>query len=108
VPDVIRVHDRLPRNTNGKIDRARLPVVEFAGRGGRAASETERLVCDLFQEVLGVPGIGPDDNFFRLGGHSLSAARLINRLLSRTGKRVRMAEFFDAPTPAAVARMLDR
>jgi len=107
VPDVIRAHDRLPRNANGKIDRARLPAVDFTGQGGRAASETERLVCELFQDVLGVPDIGPDDNFFRLGGHSLSAARLINRLLSRTGKRVRMAEFFDAPTPAAVARALD-
>lgn len=106
VPDVIRAHDRLPRNTNGKIDRGQLPAVDFSGQGGRAATETERLVCDLFQDVLGVPDIGPDDNFFRLGGHSLSAARLLNRLRSRTGERVGMAAFFEGPTPAGVARAL--
>ena len=57
-------------------------------------------VIALWQEVLGRDDIGPDDNFFILGGDSLKAARVVGRLKKRTGRQVSLRTAFEFPTPA--------
>ncbi|MFG1711926.1 amino acid adenylation domain-containing protein [Micromonospora sp. NPDC049203] len=107
VPSVLTVLDRLPRMPNGKVDRRGLPD---PGPGTTAVSAPagprEQVLCELFAEVLGLPTVGPADDFFGLGGHSLLATRLIARIRSALGTEVTLRSLFDTPTPAGLATRL--
>ncbi|MFF3525449.1 amino acid adenylation domain-containing protein [Streptomyces rubiginosohelvolus] len=110
VPGHFVALDRLPLTPNGKTDRAALPAVATPARPapGRASLPgAETLLCDLFADVLGHGPVGPDDDFFLLGGHSLSAARLVTALRSRTGAELPVRTLFDASTPARLAPALE-
>ncbi|MDQ7807499.1 amino acid adenylation domain-containing protein [Amycolatopsis sp. A133] len=108
VPAAVVVLDRLPRTTNGKIDRAALPepaAAATAGRGPRTA--TEAALCELFEAALGAVRVGVDDDFFALGGHSLLAARVVARARDRYGLTVGISDLFAAPTVGRLAALLD-
>ncbi|MET9826173.1 amino acid adenylation domain-containing protein, partial [Streptomyces sp. NPDC006349] len=109
VPSVFVPLEALPLTPNGKLDRAALP--RHDPRPGTAAraprTPHEQVVCELFAELLGLPSVGLDDNFFDLGGHSLLATRLIARIKSAFGVDVGLRTLFESPTPAGVAGRLD-
>ncbi len=111
VPDVVVSLPSLPVSPNGKIDRVALPTPEeeHAGRAvGRAPlTPTEIILAELFAEVLGVSSVGVEDSFFEIGGHSLLATRLVSRIRERLKIRLRVQAFFDAPTVARLAKVLD-
>ncbi|MFI5502170.1 amino acid adenylation domain-containing protein [Nocardia asteroides] len=108
IPAAVTVLDALPLNASGKLDRKALPAPRFTARAFRApGTEQERLVADLFGEVLGRTDIGADDDFFALGGNSLIATRLVARLGAATGGRVAVRTLFETPTVAGLAAVLD-
>ena len=65
-------------------------------------------ICKLFAEVTGVEAVDPNDSFLDLGGDSLMAMQLVSRLRKQTGRDVPLGSLFETPTPAAIARALDR
>ncbi|MFI6639118.1 amino acid adenylation domain-containing protein [Streptomyces sp. NPDC050504] len=85
VPSVIVPIGALPLNANGKVDRKALPHPREAGRAAAEAHEPpanalEELLATVWKELLGVERAGRSDSFFRLGGNSLLATRLMFRI----------------------------
>jgi hypothetical protein len=108
VPSAVVAVPGLPRTVNGKLDRRALPAPEYRSRTSRPPSTArERVLCDVFAEVLAVSEVGMDDNFFDLGGHSLLATRLISRVRTLLGVDVSLRWVFDRPTPAGIAQRMD-
>jgi amino acid adenylation domain-containing protein len=103
--------DALPLSVNGKLDRGALPAPEAAGStaalpGVPPRDLLERLLADQFRDVLGFPAereIGIDDDFFDLGGTSITGAILVYRLQESLGRKVHVVAIFDHPTVASLA-----
>jgi len=107
VPAAVVELDHVPLMPSGKLDRAALPVPEWGTTEFRAPeTETERVVADIFAEVLGIERAGLDDDFFDLGGNSLLATAVVGRVRSRLGITVSAGALFDEPTVAALARRI--
>jgi amino acid adenylation domain-containing protein/thioester reductase-like protein/non-ribosomal peptide synthase protein (TIGR01720 family) len=108
VPAAITVMQSMPLTVNGKLDRRALPAPEFlssvAYRSPR--NQRERVLAALFGEILGVARVGVDDGFFDLGGHSLSATRLVARVRAELGVEVPIRAVFDTPTVAGLAEWM--
>ncbi|WP_018348686.1 non-ribosomal peptide synthetase [Longispora albida] len=98
----------LPLTPNGKLDRRALPAPDWSAMTGDATPRTtaERVLAELFADILGLPEVGIHDNFFLLGGHSMSAMLLTGRLRSQLGVQLAIRDVFDAPTVAGLATRL--
>ncbi|WP_433331808.1 amino acid adenylation domain-containing protein [Spirillospora sp. CA-294931] len=110
VPAAVVVLDGpLPLTPNGKLDRRALPAPDWAAMTGSARPVTprQRTLAALFAEVLDLPEVGLHDNFFQLGGHSMSAMRLLGRVRTVLETGLTLREVFDAPTVATLAERLD-
>ncbi|WP_411551175.1 amino acid adenylation domain-containing protein, partial [Mycolicibacterium conceptionense] len=109
LPSQIMVLEEFPLTTSGKIDRKALPEPVFAATAFRAPqTPLEKTVAQAYAEVLGLEQIGLDDDFFALGGDSLTATRVSARLQSALGREVPVRYLFDAPTAGSLALQLDR
>ncbi|WP_149179204.1 phosphopantetheine-binding protein [Streptomyces sp. TRM49041] len=72
-----------------------------------ADSATADMVAEIWRDVLELSEVGPDDNFFDLGGHSILLQLVQSRVAERTGKDVALIELFNHPTVRTLARHLD-
>jgi amino acid adenylation domain-containing protein len=108
VPSAFVAMDTLPQTPNGKVDRKALPEPPAASASAaRPQSGVERRIARVWEEVLGISGVGLDDNFFEIGGHSMLVARMQERLAAELGRSVSVVELFQFPTVAALAAHLD-
>ncbi|WP_346764323.1 amino acid adenylation domain-containing protein [Rhodococcus sp. B10] len=108
VPTAIVVLDALPLGTSGKLDRKALPSPEFrVNEYLPPTTAAEEIVAEVYSQVLGLPRVGTDDNFFDLGGNSLVATQVVARIGAALDTRVPVRVLFEAPTVAALALRLD-
>ena len=112
VPAKFVLIKHLPLTETGKIDRRNLPEPE------RMTDEThnnaiaprnplETALAEYWREILGLPRVGVHDHFMDLGGHSLSAMRLVNRLRADQGIELSVVDIFDNPTIAKLALRIE-
>lgn len=110
IPADLVVLDELPLTATGKIDRRSLasrPLPEIlSARISAPRDEMEAALAVIFADILGREKVSPEDDFFSLGGHSLSALRLLARIQIHLGSAPPLAAFFARPTVAATARWL--
>ncbi|AIY42364.1 Peptide synthetase [Collimonas arenae] len=96
----------LPLTPNGKLDRKSLPAPDtdaYAVAGYLAPEgEIESALAEIWSELLQIPQVGRHDNFFALGGHSLSILQVVT-LLKKKGARISASDVFTYPTVAALA-----
>ncbi|WP_426510193.1 amino acid adenylation domain-containing protein [Dactylosporangium sp. McL0621] len=101
--------DALPLTPNGKLDRGALPAPTVTRSAEVAfvepATDAERLVAGVWQELLGVERVGAGDDFFDLGGHSLVATQVVARL-RKAGGQVSVLDVFQHKTLRELARRL--
>ncbi|WP_406097361.1 amino acid adenylation domain-containing protein [Kitasatospora purpeofusca] len=110
VPETILIVESWPRGATGKVDRSRLPVpppprVTASGRPtdhGPAAEVLARVLAELLE----LPEVGADDDFFQLGGHSLLAMRYAARAARALGQDIDLATVLAHPTVARLSAAL--
>ncbi|WP_338150687.1 amino acid adenylation domain-containing protein [Rhodococcus qingshengii] len=108
VPSVVVVLGEFPVTVHGKLDRKALPDVNFEPQALQYVAPrtpVEETVAAIFDDLLGTSTVGVNDDFFALGGNSLSAARLVARVNSVLGERINIRDVFDASTVAALAEL---
>jgi amino acid adenylation domain-containing protein len=110
VPQAFVSLPALPLTSNGKIDRRALQAVKFEVENGTPhvppRNEVERVITDIWQNVLGVPRIGIHDNFFDLGGHSLLAVQIYRKITVALQCELSVIEMFRYPTVDSLATFL--
>lgn len=108
VPASVGIIPKLPLGPNGKVEMSLLPVPfePLASFEGSIDPATAGMI-EVFEQILGVKGVGPGDSFFDLGGHSLLAVELISLAERRMGHRVPLAALFEDPTPVGLARLIE-
>jgi amino acid adenylation domain-containing protein len=101
VPSAFVWMERFPLTPSVKLDRAALPEPDggaYASREYEApVDETEEALAEIWAEVLRVERVGRRDDFFDLGGHSLSAVRVVSRVRQELGVEVGLRELFARP-----------
>lgn len=110
VPASITVLAAFPLTTNGKIDRDALPDPQ-SGSGSTQAGPvggTERVIAQVWCEVLDAQRVGRHDNFFEIGGHSLLLMKVHSLLQDRIGATLGVVDLFRYPTVEALAAFIDR
>jgi amino acid adenylation domain-containing protein len=109
VPATIISMPSFPLNTNGKVDRAALPAPTKTSRSTTylpPRNDIEERLVAVWADVLQLEQVGINDNFFDLGGQSLSAVRLQQRLIKELGREIRLLDLFQYPSVSALAEYL--
>lgn len=107
-PSTISVLDAMPATESGKLNRPALPrpEVHTTGSSEPARTDTERAVAATMGQLLGVAGIGRDDDFFTLGGDSILSVQFAARMRA-AGMAVDPRMIFEYPTVASLAGAID-
>ncbi|MFD7662363.1 amino acid adenylation domain-containing protein [Streptomyces sp. NPDC059788] len=110
VPGAFVTLDALPLTPNGKVDRKALPALDTTeaavhGRAPRTAHET--LLCQVFAEVLNLPEVGAEADFFELGGDSIRSVQIVGRA-RKAGLDLALPDIFRHKTVEALAAALER
>ena len=92
--------------TEGSLRRLRQDETAVAASSGDQSLEFESQIAAIMAELLGLASIGPNDDFFRLGGHSLLVTQLASRLRESHGIEIPLVKLFESPTARQLALCL--
>ncbi len=107
VPDDVVELPSLPLSVHGKLDRSALPAPHLEARQENHVAprnDLETQIAAFCAELLGRPRVSVEDDFFRLGGNSLLATRLVSRVNRARGTRLPLSRFLEAPSVVELAR----
>lgn len=112
VPSHVVILKALPLLPNGKVDRDTLLGPDYAIKDAGLpyvppGTPTEKAIAPIWAEVLGVPQVGRNDDFFILGGHSLKATQVVSRLRQQFQIDFPLQTFFEAPTLASFCQAVE-
>lgn len=110
IPASFYIMDKLPTNTNGKVDRPtlRLHAQIVDTKNKRTLTQTEEKLLGIWRQVLGRDDISVESNFFELGGHSLKATRVLTQILKEFGITISLKDVFLNPTAIELARLIEK
>ncbi|WP_323739237.1 thioester reductase domain-containing protein, partial [Candidatus Trichorickettsia mobilis] len=103
--------DRIPLTNNGKIDKKALPEADFKKKSKNyiaPRNQLEKELCKIWVEILKVKKVGINDNFFTLGGHSISATRLVIKIHKEFNTNVSLGNFFENPTISSLIKVMKK
>uniref|UniRef100_UPI00286F07A8 non-ribosomal peptide synthetase n=1 Tax=Anaerosporobacter sp. TaxID=1872529 RepID=UPI00286F07A8 len=109
VPEYIISLDEIPHLPNGKIDKKSLETREIKKKAGlgKPKTEVEKLICGIYEEVLGIETVGRDDNFFEVGGDSIKAIRIVSKLRN-AGYDMSVKKVMQLASPKLIAKTLSK
>ena len=110
IPSAFCALSTIPLTSNGKVDYRALPVPEadkIQQPIVSPRSETEKILADIWSEVLGIDRVSIYDNFFDLGGHSLLATQVTTRLRDRLGVELPLRYLFAKHTLVSLAHTIE-
>jgi len=102
IPSVFVELENFPLTVNGKLDRKALPDPELTNKDYYAAPTTdlEIKLCNIWMEVLNIEKIGIHDDFFRIGGNSITALKILSRMNDELNIKVRISHLYTYSTIA--------
>ena len=103
VPSFFVRLEQLPASPSGKVDRKALPAISGKSSTNPPRPGLEQQLATIWEQILRFRGIGRDESFFRVGGNSLLAVRMQVEVQKQLGLQFTMADFYGAPTLAALA-----
>lgn len=112
IPSYFLALKALPLTPNGKLDKAALrklalPTATVSSSGSAPRTPAEEVLAAIWQEVLNLDFVPREGNFFNLGGHSLSATRVITRIRDAFDVLLPLRAIFEAPTLESLAARID-
>ncbi|AOX00546.1 hypothetical protein BJP34_14815 [Moorena producens PAL-8-15-08-1] len=112
IPRGFVVLSQLPLTPNGKVDRKALPIPDVASSVSTEyvapQTQTQKVLAEIWQEVLAIEKVGIHDNFFDLGGHSLLATQVVSRIQQAFAVECPLKTLFETPELASLAQKLEK
>jgi amino acid adenylation domain-containing protein len=110
IPSIFAYMDEFPRTTTNKIDRKNFPAPDVSNYSNdnyvEPANNTERIIAEIWAEVLQIEKVGRSDNFFNLGGHSLKAVQMVGLVAEKLEINIPLREVFYNPTIEAFSKSM--
>ena len=111
VPAFLMELESIPLTANGKIDRRSLPDPDageiLSGKYSEPGNEAEKVLAEIWQELLDIETVGIHDNFFELGGDSIITIQLVSRA-RRSGYELQVGDVFTYQTIARLSALLEQ
>ncbi|MGL4696424.1 amino acid adenylation domain-containing protein [Enterococcus larvae] len=111
IPPYMMQIDRIPVTPTGKVSRRELPEIHTTTDDKQVVApvnELQQIIADIFSEVLNVEEVSITDNFFEIGGHSLRATQVINKLEAVTSVRLPLRMLFSSPTVEQLSEVVEQ
>ena len=112
IPSTFTLLEELPRTVNDKVERSLLlpPDIGLLPKSEHVAPRTpfEKEIQAIWVEVLRLPDVGIDDDFFEAGGHSLLALQTVSRMDARFGRRVRLRDLYETRTIRSLSALIEK